>query len=835
MQLVLGMGSEDEVMKELQTELYDPRLIIEPRDSFTKALRFLREQTDKLPPLVDLTGQIKFDAVDPNTSMLGDNIYSGEWLGTEKVELRMIRSFVMDTREILSPYGIFHSERNLFVVQPWMNDGTAVEFLQRNPENDRLRILNEIASGLEYLHKEDIIHGDLRGANVAIDVNSSPLLSGFGIASFLEEHSTDMTFTNPRWSAPELLRNGGCTSKQADVWSFAMTALELMTGQPPFHSIPSDITVLRELDHGKIPDRPDGLSDELWGIMRKCWRNKPTSRPSAEAVNSKLLALRGLTIHSSKSPKRRLFSFTRHRPSTVDGTSSHPFAGHFSISSRRTSSPLPSPGHPTTEAIGRTRTSSVGAVLHPESSIASRSLSFRSDRSESEIISVSQPQRQLYLSSGGSTPPLSPDTDSDLQSATSGSSSFFSLPDSLMLLDDPATGDVYAGSVEGLVDKLLSPDTVKGSAFAEVFLSTFHDFTTPDKLLCLIIQRFHDSHSLQSNIFAILGFWLSSDGLHVSPRVLSLMKEFCLTLMPSSTDARRVFNLAEQKASLIEAPPVSPVSPKSARLLRTADILPRDLAIALTLLEGDNYWSILPCDYFNHIRKAEGSNRVEVASSSNNKLILWVKKSILSPSQVETRAEVFKFFLNAAHECRKLRNFSSLSAITNALESTPIERLTLTVGALSSHHQDMLQDLKSLLEPSNNHSTYRKALKPTTALDPKYRDFCIPWLAVHLRDLHSLLQNYPPTVEVQGRTLINFRRYSKFMEHVRGLRLLKPPDLDRYRETGQLAYLQHQLRGVHFDPNTDVALMERSLELEADETRIHRTRALELKRLGFRS
>ncbi|KAJ6455838.1 ras guanine nucleotide exchange factor domain-containing protein [Mycena sanguinolenta] len=850
MQSIISTGSEDELMKGLQMELYDPQLIVELHDSFTRALRFLHEQTHKLPPLVDLTGQIRFDAVDLNTPMLRDNIYSGEWLGAEKVELRMIRSFVMDARKlfeprvekwrhlqhanILFPYGISHSERNLFVVQPWMNNGTIMEFLQRNPQNDRFKILNEIASGLEYLHKEDIIHGDLRGANVSIDVNGSALLSGFGIASFLEEHSNDITLSSPRWSPPELLRIGGSTSKSADVWSFAMTALELMTGQPPFHSITSDITVLRELDHGKIPDRPEGLSDELWGFMRKCWRNKPTSRPSAVAVNSKLLELRGLAVPPSKSPKKRLFSFTRRRPSTVDGASSNAFSGHFSLSSRRTSSPLPSPTHSTMEAISRTRTSSVGAVLHPESSIASRSLSVHSDRSESEVRFVPRPQMQL--SSGSSTPPLSPDTDSDLQSATSGSSSFFSLPDSLMLLDDPATGDVYAGSVEGLVDKLLSPDTVKGSAFAEVFLSTFRDFTTPENLLRIIMQRFHDSHALQSSVFAILSFWLSNDGLHVSLRVLSLIKEFCLTLISSSTDAKHVFDLAEQKARLIEAPPpASPVSPNATRILRTADILPRDLAIALALLEGDNYWSILPSDYFTHIRKAEGPNSVEVASNDNNKLVLWVKKSILSPSRVETRAEVFKFFVNTAYECRKLRNFSSLSAITNALESSPIERLTLTVGVLSSHHEDMLQELKSLLDPSNNHSTYRKALKPTTALDPKYRDFCIPWLAVHLRDLHSLLQNYPPTVEVQGRTLVNFRRYSKFMEHVRGMRLLKPPDLERYRETGQLAYLQHQLRGVHFDSDTDVALMERSLELEADETRIHRTRALELKRLGFRS
>jgi son of sevenless-like protein len=164
------------------------------------------------------------------------------------------------------------------------------------------------------------------------------------------------------------------------------------------------------------------------------------------------------------------------------------------------------------------------------------------------------------------------------------------------------------------------------------------------------------------------------------------------------------------------------------KILRTSDILPRDLAIALTLLEGDSYWSILPADYLRHLRKAEAHSDVDIASSQNNKLILWVKKSILTPSRVETRAEVLKFFVNAAHECQKFRNFASLSAIANALQSSPIERLTLTVGALSSHHRDMLQDLKVLLDPSNNHLTYRAALKPEAALDSQYRDFCIPWL-----------------------------------------------------------------------------------------------------------
>ncbi|KAJ6547312.1 ras guanine nucleotide exchange factor domain-containing protein [Mycena capillaripes] len=855
----------DEVMETLQRELYDPQLNESFRGSFTKALWFLHEQADKLPPLTDLTGQVEIDVIDRS---LSGNMYSGEWLGAEKrfeAEVEKLRH--LKHSNVVSLYGIIYSGRDLFTVQPWMNNGAAVDFVERNPDVDRLKILSEIASGLEYLHKENIIHGDMRGANILIDMDGAAALSGFGIASFIERHGNGIISSetvNPRWSAPELVRNLGSTSKQSDIWSFAMVVLELMTGQPPFGNIPRDITVLRELDQGKIPDCPGrvatarGLSDELWAFMRKCWHKKPDSRPSAAVVNSRLLQLRGLGLPS---PKQRNFF---RRPSTGNGTNSNPSGGYFTLSvpSPRSTSPLPveSDPHSSMRNIGHRRPSSTGAVVHEGG--ASRSLSFHSDRSESQVKIELHLGKLSLPADDRLTPTRLSDTDSDIQSPASGSSRL-SLPDSSMLPQDLA---IDATNVEELVDKLLSPGrqllasfpfSTHRSAFQETILCTCRDFTTPETLLSIIIQRFHESPALQPSVFVLLTFWLSSNRLHIHPRILSQIKQFCLAVIPAETTclnekARNLFCLAEERASVNNTPPVSPSSLSSTKIPRTADILPRDLAIALTMLEGDNYWSILPDDYLSHLRKMEGPNNVDAASNENNKVVLWVKKSVLTPSRVETRAEVLKFFVNTAHECRKLRNFASLSAITNALQSTPIERLTLTVGALSPHLQEMLQELKSLLDPSNNHLTYRAALKPGEALDSKYRDFCIPWLAVHLRDLNSLLQNYPPTVEIQGRSLINIRRYSKFMQHVRMLRLFEPPDLERYRQNGQLAYLQHQLRGVHFDADSDVALMQRSLELEADETRIHRcancgwaaslqtngisrTRALELKRLGFRS
>lgn len=69
-----------------------------------------------------------------------------------------------------------------------MKYGTAISFVERFPEVDvpLWRLLCEITEGLEYLHSRDIVHGDLRGANVLISEDGVARLSDFGLSKFLE-------------------------------------------------------------------------------------------------------------------------------------------------------------------------------------------------------------------------------------------------------------------------------------------------------------------------------------------------------------------------------------------------------------------------------------------------------------------------------------------------------------------------------------------------------------------------------------------------------------------------------------------------------------------------
>ena len=82
--------------------------------------------------------------------------------------------------------------------------------------------------------------------------------------------------------------------------------------------------------------------------------------------------------------------------------------------------------------------------------------------------------------------------------------------------------------------------------------------------------------------------------------------------------------------------------------LQASQIKPYDLAIALTLMEGDRYRVLGPPDYLSFLMKHPGHNLVEDFYSTHNTIILWVKCSILLYEKAEKRTEVLKFFIHAA-------------------------------------------------------------------------------------------------------------------------------------------------------------------------------------------
>ncbi|KAG8992577.1 hypothetical protein FRB90_000963 [Tulasnella sp. 427] len=75
------------------------------------------------------------------------------------------------------------------VISPWFSNGNVAEYLQRNPGADRLRLIQQVASGVAYLHgrKPVVVHGDLKHDNVLIDRDGNPRIIDFGLSKAVEE------------------------------------------------------------------------------------------------------------------------------------------------------------------------------------------------------------------------------------------------------------------------------------------------------------------------------------------------------------------------------------------------------------------------------------------------------------------------------------------------------------------------------------------------------------------------------------------------------------------------------------------------------------------------
>ncbi|KAF8177072.1 kinase-like domain-containing protein [Mycena galopus ATCC 62051] len=197
----------------------------------------------------------------------------------------------------------------LCMVSPWMDRGPVVSS-KGGPETDRVPVLmHEIAVGLQYLHSQNVVHGDLRGANILLDDHGHIRLTDFGLAVFADG---PLAPTNrggsTRWMAPELLdpESYGLEVFQrtfaSDIYSFACVCLELYTGKPPFAEIFSEGAVLLKVVKGDHPECPSIVPDWCRQLISKCWAHLPVNRPGTEIIIESI-------VNSVRIRKRRRFGF----------------------------------------------------------------------------------------------------------------------------------------------------------------------------------------------------------------------------------------------------------------------------------------------------------------------------------------------------------------------------------------------------------------------------------------------------------------------------------------------------------------------------------------------
>jgi serine/threonine protein kinase len=150
----------------------------------------------------------------------------------------------------------------------------------------------QILEGLEYLHAHNVLHRDIKGANVLVDSNGVCRLADFGEATKI--YSTANTETGlynslkgtPYWMAPEVIRQTGY-GRQADIWSFGCTVIEMAAGKPPWTEHKNAFAALYVIGQAlKLPRFPAELSKEGKDFLELIFKHDPKERANVRVLLS---------------------------------------------------------------------------------------------------------------------------------------------------------------------------------------------------------------------------------------------------------------------------------------------------------------------------------------------------------------------------------------------------------------------------------------------------------------------------------------------------------------------------------------------------------------------
>ncbi|KAI1793538.1 Pkinase-domain-containing protein [Ganoderma leucocontextum] len=184
--------------------------------------------------------------------------------------------------------GMARDDDTLNIVLEYAENGSLGQTLKAFGKlNERLvaNYVVKILEGLHYLHQNDVVHCDLKAANILTTKTGNVKLSDFGVSLNLramEREMKDVAGT-PNWMAPEVIELKGASTK-SDIWSLACTVIELLTGRPPYADIANSMSVMFRIVEDASPPLPEECSENLQDFLRLCFNKDPTKRPSAEQL-----------------------------------------------------------------------------------------------------------------------------------------------------------------------------------------------------------------------------------------------------------------------------------------------------------------------------------------------------------------------------------------------------------------------------------------------------------------------------------------------------------------------------------------------------------------------
>ncbi|KAI8600659.1 kinase-like domain-containing protein [Dissophora ornata] len=173
----------------------------------------------------------------------------------------------------------YHVGQDILVME-YLESGSLSDAILRGSIEDwevKTRIAKQVSLGLTYLHSQNILHCDIKSANILLTKHMDAKICDFGRARMVGQSGGD---GRSPWMAPELFLEPPQYSCKSDVYALGMVMWEMASGCIQPYQGHSQESMIQSIKNGVTEDIPSKTPEAYAAYIRACWHRNPEERPA---------------------------------------------------------------------------------------------------------------------------------------------------------------------------------------------------------------------------------------------------------------------------------------------------------------------------------------------------------------------------------------------------------------------------------------------------------------------------------------------------------------------------------------------------------------------------